>query len=473
MAVLAGASYAQHPDIPRAFTDENPEHFELPLAGAHKVEQPSAATYYRLPVRPIYKTYPIYHPDKEPAGYWEWLKTREPEVVFNADQLKTKADWTAAGKLAFEAPNRHTDAARFRDREFLRAANWPVDEKGVVAGYQYVIRERGKVEFTDDSCASCHTRVLPDGRVVEGAQGNIPINQGNAYLARKKRAGTAASGEQKIAKTAYASWWAPWAPEPLYEQMTVAEFERQVTSVPPGDIQRLGTSLLFPIRVPDLIGVSERRYLDATGLQLNRGIADLMRYAATNQTTYRMTVYDGFSPSPNGPEVSSGRYSDEQFYALALYMESMKPPDNPNRPGPESEQGRKVFAREGCAGCHTPPYYTNNKLTPARGFRPDRREDVLNVSVGTDPYNALRTRRGTGYYKVPSLKGVWYRGPFEHNGSVATLEDWFDPARLKADYVPTGYVGYETKTRAITGHEFGLKLSPGDKQALIAFLKTL
>ena len=40
---------------------------------------------------------------------------------------------------------------------------------------------------------------------------------------------------------------------------------------------------------------------------------------------------------------------------------------------------------------------------------------------------ALRTRRGTGYYRVPSLKGVWYSGPFEHNGSVATLEDWFDP----------------------------------------------
>ena len=51
----------------------------------------------------------------------------------------------------------------------------------------------------------------------------------------------------------------------------------------------------------------------------------------------------------------------------------------------------------------------------------------------------MTTRRGTGYYKIPSLKGVWYRGPFEHNGSVATLEDWFDPARLRDDYVPTGF----------------------------------
>ena len=89
-------------------------------------------------------------------------------------------------------------------------------------------------------------------------------------------------------------------------------------------------------------------------------------------------------------------------------------------------------------------------------------------SIGTDPRSALQTRRGTGYYKVPSLKGVWYRSPFEHNGSVATLEDWFDPNRLKDDYVPTGFKGYGVKTRAVKGHEFGLELLPEDKRALSA-----
>ena len=66
---------------------------------------------------------------------------------------------------------------------------------------------------------------------------------------------------------------------------------------------------------------------------------------------------------------------------------------------------------------------------------------------------------------------VWYRGPFEHNGSIATLEDWFDSRRLRDDYVPTGFSGGEA--RAIKGHTFGLGLSPGDRRALIAFLKTL
>ena len=85
----------------------------------------------------------------------------------------------------------------------------------------------------------------------------------------------------------------------------------------------------------------------------------------------------------------------------------------------------------------------------------------------------MQSVRGTGFYKVPSLKGVWYRGPFEHNGSVASLEDWFDAKRLRDDYVPTGFVGFGVKTRAVKGHEFGLRLSVQDKQAPIAFLKTL
>ncbi len=97
----------------------------------------------------------------------------------------------------------------------------------------------------------------------------------------------------------------------------------------------------------------------------------------------------------------------------------------------------------------------------------------MSVSVGTDPGLALKTRKGTGFYKVPSLKGVWYRGLLSHDGSVATLEDWFDPARLRDDYVPTGFKGYNVTRRAVPGHEFGLKLSAADKAALIAFLRTL
>lgn len=203
-----------------------------------------------------------------------------------------------------------------------------------------------------------------------------------------------------------------------------------------------------------------------------------MRYAALNQGADALNLYGEFRPKGKLPDPSTeSRYSDEQLYALALYVYSLKPPPNPNKFDALAARGKEIFEREGCAACHTPPLYTNNKLTPADGFKvPDehrRKFDVLQISVGTDPRLTLKTRRGTGYYKVPSLKGVWYRGPFEHNGSVATLEDWFDPRRLGDDYVPTGFRGYGVKTRAVKGHMFGLDLSVENRRALIAFLKTL
>lgn len=85
----------------------------------------------------------------------------------------------------------------------------------------------------------------------------------------------------------------------------------------------------------------------------------------------------------------------------------------------------------------------------------------------------MRTRRGTGYYRVPSLRGVWYRGPFFHEGSLARLEDVFDPKRLEPGYVPTGFKGHDGKRRGVVGHEFGLKLSAPERADLIAFLRTL
>jgi hypothetical protein len=172
------------------------------------------------------------------------------------------------------------------------------------------------------------------------------------------------------------------------------------------------------------------------------------------------------------------RFSDEAMYALGKFIYSLQPPPNPNKPDALSRRGQDIFQEEGCAKCHDPEQnYTNNKLTPADGFivpedHPEKAR-IMNRSVHTDPGLALKTRKGTGLYKVPSLRGLWYRGLLEHSGSVATLEDWFDPKRLRDDYVPTGWKGPGVKTRAIKGHEFGLDLSELDRKALIAFLRTL
>jgi hypothetical protein len=113
------------------------------------------------------------------------------------------------------------------------------------------------------------------------------------------------------------------------------------------------------------------------------------------------------------------------------------------------------------------------------GFEPpidDPRTAALDVSerrVGTDPALALRTRKRTGYYKVPSLRGLWYRGLYGPSGSVISLEDWFDPRRLESDYEPSGWRGPGVRFGAVLGHEFGLDLDPEEREALIAFLRTL
>jgi hypothetical protein len=258
-------------------------------------------------------------------------------------------------------------------------------------------------------------------------------------------------------------------------------------SVPAGVAARHRGSLFEPIQVPNLIGVADRHYLDRTGLQQQHSIVDLMRYAALNQGADAMANFDGFIfadipnfkklPDPADPIAVGGRYSDEQLYALALYIYSLKPPPNPNKFDASAARGKKIFAGEGCTKCHTPPLYTNNKLTPTDGFKipVDHRAkyEILPQSVGTDPDLTLKTRRGTGYYKVPSLKGVWYRSMFGHSGWCATLEDWLDPNRENDDYIPTGFKPYGKTTYAVKGHAFGLDLTPDEKKDLIAFLKTL
>ncbi len=471
---------AWQPNIPKTWIDAEMAELEVPLAdplGSPK--HVSAEYYYRIPERKIYKSYPVYAPGKEPPGYLEMLKQQEPEIVFDTAKLKTEADWIKAGELVFEAPGplEEVKATTFaRDPAWYAKTSTPLTKEGINPFFRYFVTLKGKVEIGRLQCTQCHIRVMADGTVIKGAQGNYP--QGRAVAL------TRTQNSNRYKERELATYGIPWLkPDPLkVDQMTVEEYVGRQAAIPPGVIARQGTSTLYPAQIPDLIGVQERKYLDHTGLQRHRSSVDLMRYAILNQGMDVLANYGGFVPA--APDFQtlpapSGelRPSEEQLYALALYLYSLKPPPNPNKFDALAKRGQQVFQSEGCAGCHTPPFYTNNKLTPVDGFtvpaEHKKKYDILPMSVGTDPNLALKTRRGTGYYKVPSLRGVWYRGPFEHSGSIATLEDWFDPKRLQEDYVPTGFVGYGIKTRAVKGHEFGLQLSVEDKRALIAFLKTL
>jgi serine/threonine protein kinase/tetratricopeptide (TPR) repeat protein len=491
------AAAQSNPIAPRFWTDDEMKSVELPLANSKATPRHVAEEYYyQIPEMKLHRSYPVYHPDQEPPGHFEKLVTTAPEIIWDSEhrpRLESEADWIAAGSLIFEMPIGFGSGRILPSTEtslFVRDAKWyaenaiPTTREGVNPFFRYIIREPGKVEVGVLSCAMCHTRVTSDGTAVTGAQGNFPF--GRVYATQMLERGAIPDAVRGLERNLFGAPWISPDPQESLWSAPLADLAAAHASIPPGVIARHRSSPHSPVVVPDLFGLQARNYLDRTGLQRHRGIQDLMRYAALNQGMDALSQFDDFIPAgkdfstrPRPAAYFFGRYSNEQLYALAKYVYSLKPPANPHLLDELAESGRQVFMANGCARCHQPDKdYGSNLLVAAPGFEvpadhPEKSR-VMSRRVNTDPTLTLSTRRGTGFYKVPSLRSVWLRGPFEHSGSVATLEDWFDSKRLEDDYVPTGWKGLpETKGRAVKGHPFGLQLRPDEKTALIAFLKAL
>jgi hypothetical protein len=470
-AFLWFQSGAPQPIVPKTWDPAELASFELPLVNVERSARHIDPGFYdRLAIRPIYKSYPIYVPDREPPWYMDWLAQQEPELAFDASHERSDDEWVAAGEIVFDAPIGY--GATFKLSQ-VRDAGWyqhnrvPVTGDGVMPFSRYVVRTKGVVEVGSGACVMCHARVMSDGTLLKGAQGNFPADRVIAYnlrlQAQAAKDPSAFLDAIRLGQRLFFSMnWLHPDPMARLNTMSIEDIAATYERIPAGASTRVNLNLFAPAQIPDLIGVADRHHLDHTGIVRQRSIGDLMRYVALVQGANGFDRFGEFAlidPLPDPTKLE--RYSDEQLYALARYLYALKPPNNPNRENATTDRGRRVFARVGCGNCHTPPLYTSNKLTPAAGFTvpPEhlRRYGIINRSVGTDPELALRTRKGTGYYKVPSLKGVWYRGPFQHSGAVRTLDDWFDRARLQ-------------KT---PGHPFGLDLSLDDRRALIAFLNTL
>ena len=75
--------------------------------------------------------------------------------------------------------------------------------------------------------------------------------------------------------------------------------------------------------------------------------------------------------------------------------------------------------------------------------------------IGTDDTLARSPDRGTGGYRIPSLRGVGARTWLLHDGSARGLDALLDPAR-------------ETP-----GHDPGRALDSVDRAALLSFLRAL
>ncbi|SDC51564.1 hypothetical protein SAMN04488112_10951 [Melghirimyces thermohalophilus] len=155
--------------------------------------------------------------------------------------------------------------------------------------------------------------------------------------------------------------------------------------------------------------------------------------------------------APAGVLISSpGTKVGQQNNAMAAWQNTLVPPKAPvTLDEKKVERGRKVFRRAGCIRCHAGGAFTRNRIIPAdivktepsraqalkkTGnrfgppilYRPDTPvpppKGARTLKV---PYDSKKVRLGfahgdsPGGYKTPSLKGLYWRAPYLHDGGVA------------------------------------------------------
>src|SRR5262245_40983020 len=177
-AGLAGSVVAQSLTALRTWDDEALREWAIPLAGLN--ERPghfSQAEYARAPIDNL-RTYPVYYPGREPAGYWESLQTVGAKPLIEPAALSTEADWIRAGKRVFEEYD--VPAFRVSDPNAIAAARNPLTfarspvrarPDGTLPDLRWVPTEKG-LTLGLANCASCHTRAMNDGTLVHGAPAN-------------------------------------------------------------------------------------------------------------------------------------------------------------------------------------------------------------------------------------------------------------------------------------------------------------
>lgn len=325
----------------------------------------------------------------------------------DSDSLPDSQDeWIALGeRVFFEYPMSPIPSLGEALREGLDLRDYGVIEhEGAYVGVRFVARAgRTGIAVT---CASCHASVDEDGWL-SGVRANRNYDLGRFRLDH------GGAGDHHAVD---------------------ATSDSDLAKLGPGrsDVQHDGQ--FNPYAFPDFGGIADMAYLHHTGNWANRGVATL----AIRVETVFMT----------GGRVSS-RPPRVLMWALAEYLRSLPAPAPlaaTAAPSLASERGRLVFEAEGCDGCHTPPFYTSS----AR---------VAMAAIGTDPAAGLSPLRGTGYWRVPSLRGVGGNAPYLHHGAFASLEAMFAADRIES--------GQEL------GHGFGLALDAADRADLLTFLRTL
>jgi hypothetical protein len=84
--------------VPKTWDQKAIDSLQLPLTDPRATPTHVPADYYyKIPARGFVKTYPVYHPDREPRmdgeSYLDWLKSQKSEpILTDFSALKTEAD---------------------------------------------------------------------------------------------------------------------------------------------------------------------------------------------------------------------------------------------------------------------------------------------------------------------------------------------------------------------------------------------
>lgn len=223
-----------------------------------------------------------------------------------------------------------------------------------------------------------------------------------------------------------------------------AELARRMATWGPGRADITEDDDEDPVAIPDLWGLRDLAALTQAATLQHAALGDDAPLAlAIRQETQILHA--------NGERTRPPR---ELAWALAMYLYSLAPPA---RPAPlvdaAAQRGRATFRRD-CEPCHADP----------GGSGPP----IAAEEVGTDPALARGTSRGTGLYRPAPLLRVAEAAPYLHDGTVATLADMFDAARLDP-----GFVRGARGPGAIAGHPAGTDLAARERDDLLAYLRTL
>jgi len=179
---------------------------------------------------------------------------------------------------------------------------------------------------------------------------------------------------------------------------------------------------------------------------------------------------------------SEASLSEPRFRELALWVKSAQVPQYPLEWNQSQAQiGRELFAQH-CGTCHAKDGNRQGTEIPI-------------AEIGTD--RELANKLKLNGYVAHTLDGVWIRGPYLHNGAVASVGELMKPPKQRAvtfyqgnnllNPKDLGFVSdlpqekglhfalFDTRQtgNSNAGHEYGTELSDRDKQAIIEYLKTL